>query len=122
MLFDSSEEGGTSCLGLFPGVVRRFSGPRFADLIAADDEACLADTGAAGAVDTRPRLLQTTGTVGQGVAQRVQCRHVLRVGHQDLAQVSLGTRNVVTTLPGERTGVQQPVVIRVGGQAAGQRV
>jgi len=58
MLFDSSEEGGTSCLGLFPGVVRRFSGPRFANLIPADDEACLADTGDAGLADTRPERLK----------------------------------------------------------------
>lgn len=58
MLFDASEEGATTCLGLFPGVVRRFSGPRFADLIPADDEACLADTGAAGLADTRPEKLK----------------------------------------------------------------
>ena len=57
MLFDSSEEGGTACLGLFPGVVRRFSGPRFADPLAAD-EACLADTGAAGLADTASERLK----------------------------------------------------------------
>ncbi len=46
MLFESSEEGGTACLGLFPGVVRRFAGPRFADPLPGGDEACLADAGA----------------------------------------------------------------------------
>jgi imidazole glycerol phosphate synthase, glutamine amidotransferase subunit len=30
MLFEVSEEGDTPCLGLFPGSVRRFSGPQFA--------------------------------------------------------------------------------------------
>jgi len=30
MLFDTSEEGPTMCLGIFPGVVRRFSGPQYA--------------------------------------------------------------------------------------------
>lgn len=29
MLFESSEEGPTKCLGLFPGVVKRFAGPMF---------------------------------------------------------------------------------------------
>ncbi len=58
MLFDSSEEGGTSCLGLFRGVVRRFSGPGFAEPVSGDEEACLADTGAAGMADTRPERLK----------------------------------------------------------------
>lgn len=31
MLFDTSEEGDTPCLGLFPGTVRRFAGEQFAD-------------------------------------------------------------------------------------------
>lgn len=31
MLFESSEEGNTPCLGVFPGTVRRFSGDQFAD-------------------------------------------------------------------------------------------
>lgn len=31
MLFETSEEGDTPCLGLFPGVVRRFAGEQFAD-------------------------------------------------------------------------------------------
>jgi glutamine amidotransferase len=31
MLFESSEEGNTPCLALFPGVVRRFAGEPFAD-------------------------------------------------------------------------------------------
>lgn len=31
MLFERSEEGDTPCLGLFPGVVRRFAGQQFAD-------------------------------------------------------------------------------------------
>lgn len=30
MLFDTSEEGATPCLGIFPGVVRRFSGAQYA--------------------------------------------------------------------------------------------
>jgi glutamine amidotransferase len=30
MLFERSEEGDTPCLGIFPGTVRRFAGPRFA--------------------------------------------------------------------------------------------
>lgn len=30
MLFDRSEEGNVPCLGLFPGVVTRFAGPRYA--------------------------------------------------------------------------------------------
>ncbi|CAB3954240.1 Imidazole glycerol phosphate synthase subunit HisH [Achromobacter ruhlandii] len=58
MLFDSSEEGATPCLGLFPGVVRRFAGPRFADPVAADDAACEADTGTADPVDVRPERLK----------------------------------------------------------------
>lgn len=58
MLFESSEEGATPCLGLFPGVVRRFAGPRFADPVAADDAACEADTGTAGPVDVRPERLK----------------------------------------------------------------
>ncbi|MVW72656.1 imidazole glycerol phosphate synthase subunit HisH [Bordetella sp. 02P26C-1] len=31
MLFETSEEGNTSCLALFPGTVRRFAGEQFAD-------------------------------------------------------------------------------------------
>lgn len=31
MLFETSEEGNTPCLGVFPGTVRRFSGAQFAD-------------------------------------------------------------------------------------------
>lgn len=37
MLFDASEEGDTPSLGIFPGVVRRFTGPAFAERIATDD-------------------------------------------------------------------------------------
>lgn len=45
MLFDTSEEGATACLGLFPGQVRRFVGPRFAGPAAADaDVASMADS------------------------------------------------------------------------------
>jgi len=39
MLFESSEEGATPCLGLFPGTVRRFAGPQFAQPDAAPDGA-----------------------------------------------------------------------------------
>lgn len=39
MLFERSEEGGTPCLGIFPGEVRRFAGPQFADPVAADQAA-----------------------------------------------------------------------------------
>ncbi|OZI82437.1 imidazole glycerol phosphate synthase subunit HisH [Bordetella genomosp. 2] len=39
MLFERSEEGDTSCLGLFPGTVRRFAGDAFADAAAAADGA-----------------------------------------------------------------------------------
>ncbi len=76
----------------------------------------------AGAVDQLQCFLQAAGAIGQGVTQRVQSRHVLRIGHQDLAQIGLGARDVVAAFPGERTGVQQAVVIRVSGQAAGQRI
>lgn len=30
MLFDESEEGNVSCLGIFPGIVKRFAGPQYA--------------------------------------------------------------------------------------------
>ncbi|HYG43157.1 MAG TPA: imidazole glycerol phosphate synthase subunit HisH [Bordetella sp.] len=39
MLFQRSEEGDTSCLALFPGVVRRFAGAQFADGTAAEGDA-----------------------------------------------------------------------------------
>ncbi|OWT53921.1 imidazole glycerol phosphate synthase subunit HisH [Candidimonas nitroreducens] len=39
MLFARSEEGNTPCLDVFPGQVRRFAGPQFADGQAADDGA-----------------------------------------------------------------------------------
>ncbi|KAG1389423.1 hypothetical protein G6F59_015553 [Rhizopus arrhizus] len=73
MLFDAADEGGTSCLGLFPGVVRRFSGPRFADRIAADAEACLADTGAAGASARRALTLSGTAfrTIRTSISSKV---------------------------------------------------
>ena len=38
MLFDTSEEGPTICLGIFPGVVHRFSGPQYAAPIGAYEE------------------------------------------------------------------------------------
>ncbi|KOF52793.1 MULTISPECIES: imidazole glycerol phosphate synthase subunit HisH [unclassified Achromobacter] len=57
MLFDSSEEGNTPCLGIFPGVVRRFRGPRFADPIL-DTDACAADAGQAGAAPVREERLK----------------------------------------------------------------
>ncbi|WP_454688054.1 imidazole glycerol phosphate synthase subunit HisH [Achromobacter aloeverae] len=38
MLFDTSEEGPTICLGIFPGVVHRFSGPQYATPIGAYEE------------------------------------------------------------------------------------
>ncbi|ALM85558.1 imidazole glycerol phosphate synthase subunit HisH [Bordetella sp. N] len=38
MLFDTSEEGPTICLGIFPGVVHRFSGPQYAAPVGAYDE------------------------------------------------------------------------------------
>ncbi len=45
MLFERSEEGDTPCLGLFPGVVRRFQGPQFAARVqlADDPAACASD-------------------------------------------------------------------------------
>ncbi|HTK00559.1 MAG TPA: imidazole glycerol phosphate synthase subunit HisH [Bordetella sp.] len=38
MLFDTSEEGPTICLGIFPGVVHRFSGPQYAPPIGAYED------------------------------------------------------------------------------------
>jgi glutamine amidotransferase len=46
MLFDSSEEGPTDCLGIFKGTVKRFNGPQYAPLLDADDSsACGWDAG-----------------------------------------------------------------------------
>ncbi|OZI16037.1 imidazole glycerol phosphate synthase subunit HisH [Bordetella genomosp. 7] len=39
MLFESSEEGQTPCLALFPGTVRRFAGPQYAGATAGPDAA-----------------------------------------------------------------------------------
>ncbi|MFJ1300139.1 imidazole glycerol phosphate synthase subunit HisH [Pseudomonadota bacterium AL_CKDN230030165-1A_HGKHYDSX7] len=38
MLFESSQEGDTPCLSVFPGAVHRFAGPQFADVVRADAE------------------------------------------------------------------------------------
>ena len=45
MLFDRSEEGDTPCLGIFPGVVRRYAGPRYAPVVTGEGEACASDAG-----------------------------------------------------------------------------
>ena len=45
MLFERSEEGDTPCLGLFPGVVRRFAGPEFAQPVTGEGEAVCAAPG-----------------------------------------------------------------------------
>ncbi|MBR8655769.1 imidazole glycerol phosphate synthase subunit HisH [Achromobacter sp. Marseille-Q0513] len=58
MLFDRSEEGGTPCLGIFPGVVRRFAGPRYAPVVTGEGEACASDAGQAGAAPTGAELLK----------------------------------------------------------------
>jgi len=47
MLFERSDEGPTECLGLMPGIVRRFSGPLFAAAPSqGPEDACAAATGA----------------------------------------------------------------------------
>ncbi|OZI77145.1 imidazole glycerol phosphate synthase subunit HisH [Bordetella genomosp. 12] len=54
MLFAASEEGNTPCLDIFPGQVRRFAGPRFADIVTADEQG---NTGPV-ATDTREERLK----------------------------------------------------------------
>ena len=44
MLFDRSEEGDTPGLGIFPGTVRRFTGPQFAEPVTGEGAACAAGT------------------------------------------------------------------------------
>ena len=39
MLFERSEEGDTPCLAVFPGTVRRFAGPQFADPVTGEGDA-----------------------------------------------------------------------------------
>jgi len=56
MLFDASEEGDTACLGIFPGVVRRFDGPQFASRLLADDAALTGGAGTPDAVDERLKV------------------------------------------------------------------
>ena len=58
MLFDRSEEGDTPCLGIFPGVVRRYAGPRYAPVVTGEGEACASDAGQAGAAPTGAELLR----------------------------------------------------------------
>ena len=63
MLFEESEEGHTPCLGIFPGQVRRFTGPQFAPAASAGEAAaCQADgdAGASSAVadDASPERLK----------------------------------------------------------------
>lgn len=48
MMFERSEEGDTPCLALFPGEVRRFAGPGFAQALAPADAAAAATTPAHG--------------------------------------------------------------------------
>ena len=66
MLFERSEEGPTDCLGLMPGIVRRFSGPAFA---------AAAPQAAAGADETGALA------AGRAAASGPQDRERLKVPH-----------------------------------------
>jgi len=49
MLFESSQEGDTPCLSVFPGEVRRFAGAEFADVVQADADGATGPLPAPGA-------------------------------------------------------------------------
>lgn len=76
--------------------------------------------GDVGVVDQFQCFLQVFGMVSQGIVQCVQCWYVFWVGYQDFVQVGFGVWNIVMMFLGECVGVQQVIVIWVGGQVVGQ--
>jgi glutamine amidotransferase len=77
MLFDSSEEGPTDCLGLFPGTVRRFAGERYAAPLAPDaaGPACTSAAELLSASAAQPLSRDTADGAGAG-AEKLKVPHM----------------------------------------------
>ena len=95
MLFDRSEEGDTPCLGIFPGVVRRYAGPRYAPVVTGEGEACASDAGQAGAAPTGAELLRCRTWDGTKCARRalILCGPASRTKRTSISSI------VITPIP-----------------------
>ena len=97
-----------------PQIVQRFT--RLAQLeqhpAVAVDDGGITGVGHACAVDQLQGLAIALGAVGQGVAQRIERRHIVRRDHQHTAQVGLGFVDLVLPLPHQCTRVQQLLIVR----------